>query len=329
MEIIIFIILVALTAFFSAAETAFMSLHASRVRLLKQENAWNAKLIERLRRDPERLLITILLGSNIVVLSTGSYAALIATQIFHSISLGVVTGITTVIVLLLGEMIPKSIAFAKNVATAQLFAWPLYVFSVISWPITWALVGFNTQVNKIFGVTHSGHISEEEVRIMSRMSAEHGGIGYDEHTLIENIFKFDDIVVGSIMTPFPRVHFVDGSVPIDQIAHYIGETEHSRYPVYEGSEENIIGYIHANTVMKVLNSSDRDFPVSRFVRPIARIDESMSLERAFRAMNRRQAHMYLVHAKDEPKKIIGLVTLEDILEQLVGEIEDETDRAIA
>ena len=114
-------------------------------------------------------------------------------------------------------------------------------------------------------------------------------------------------------------------MPVESIAYYVSQTEHSRYPVYMGNHDNIIGYIHVNAVMKALNSDDRHKPIAEFIRPIKVMDEFLSLERAFRAMNKDQAHMYLVHDHIKKEKIIGLITLEDILEELVGEIEDETD----
>lgn len=325
MAIVIFIILISLIAFFASAETAFFSLHPSHVRLLKKQHAWNAKTIERLKRHPEKLLITILIGSTIANLSTASYATALAIESFDSVGLGIITGLTTIIILVIGEIIPKSLAYADNVRVAQITGYPLFIFSIICWPITFVLDAFNKKLNKLLGAKKSNHITEDEVLIMSRMSVEKGGIGYDEHELIEKVFKFDDTTVGSVMTPFARISFVDGDVPIDNIAYYISQTEHSRYPVFKGNNEHIIGYIHVNMVMKALNSDQREEPVSKFVVAIQRIDENMSLERAFRAMNKRKAHMCLVHTHKNKENIVGLITLEDILEQLVGEIEDETD----
>lgn len=324
MPIFIFCIFVALAAFFAASETAFFSLHMSKVRLMKKEKLLNAGLIEKLKRDPEKLLITILIGSTIVNLGVGAYTTEVATERFGSLGIGIVAGLTTIIILLVGEIVPKSFAYNNNVRVAQYLAYPLYLFKILFTPLSTIMDAINKKLGHHGSKVH-GHITEDEVLIMSRMSVEKGGIGYDEHALIEKIFKFNDITVGEIMTAFPRIHFVNGEVPIDQIAHYISKTEHSRYPVYVGTESNIIGYIHINKVMKALNSKSRDSEVSMFVSPIQRIDEGVELDRAFRAMNKKQAHMYLVHKRKDPNTIIGLITLEDILEELVGEIEDETD----
>ncbi len=327
MQIIIFIVLITLVAFFAAAETAFFSLHASKVRLMKKRHMWNAGMIERLKRKPENLLITVLVGNTLANLSTATYATALAVDRLNSFGLGIVTGLTVIVVLVVGEIIPKSFAYADNARMAQITAYPLFIFSILFWPISAPLNVFNKKLNRLFGSKHTGHISEDEVLIMSRMSVEKGGIGYDELEFIEKVFKFDDITVGSAMTAFPRIHFLDGEVPVENIAHYISKTEHSRYPVYKGNDKNIVGYIHVNSVMKALNSNNRDKPLIDFVSPIQKIDENISLERAFRAMNKRGAHMFLVHKHKDIKTVVGLITLEDILEELVGEIEDETDIA--
>lgn len=325
MEILIFVILVALSGFFSAAETAFFSLSHSKIRLMKKQSAFNAHLIERLKKHPEKLLITILIGNTVANLSAGAYTTAVAIDSFGSVGVGIITGITAIIILLVSEIMPKSFAYNNNVRVAQYIAYPLFISSIIFWPISYILDTINRKLNKNTGGKSHNHISEDEVLIMSRMSVEKGGIGYDEHELIEKIFRFDDIKVGSAMTAFPRISFINGEVPVDNIAYFISQTEHSRYPVYEGSTDNIVGYIHVNMIMKALNSDGRNKPVSEFMVPIDKIDENVSLERAFRALNRRQAHMCLVHAHKNENKIVGLITLEDILEELVGEIEDETD----
>ncbi len=324
MEIAIFFLFVFLVAFFAASETAFFSLHTSRIRLMKKQRSFNAGIIETLKNNPEKLLVTVLIGSTVANLGAGAYITAVTESRFSSLAIGIIAGVTTIIILLVGEIIPKSFAYNNNIRVAQYLAYPLYFFVVLFTPISYALNVISKKIGRGHSKIH-GHITEDEVLIMSRMSVEKGGIGYDEHMLIEKIFKFNDITVGEIMTAEPRIHFVNGEVPVDQIAHYVSKTEHSRYPVYINNNHNIIGYIHINRVMKALNSRDRDKPLSDFVSPIQRIDENMQLDRAFRAMNKKQNHMCLVHKHKNPKDIVGLITLEDILEELVGEIEDETD----
>lgn len=324
MEIILLVIFVGLSAFFSASETAFFSIHASKVRLMIREKVRGAVLIEKLKSNPEKLLITILIGNTIANISIGAYSTAIAMDMFGSVGVGIFTGVSTIVLLICGEIVPKSFAYNNNVRVAQATAYPMFMVTVLLSPLSFILSFINDKLNKKRHKGHA-HITEDEVLIMSRMSVEKGGIDYDEHTLIERVFKWNDTKVGKIMTALPRVEFINGEVPIDQIAYFISKTEHSRYPVYLNNEDNIIGYIHINTVMKVLNSKDRDMSVSEFISPIQSIDESIEIDRAFRFMNKKRAHMCLVHKHGDIDTIVGLITLEDILEELVGEIEDETD----
>lgn len=292
---------------------------------MKKQNAWNAGLIERLKKNPERLLTTTLIGNTLAGLGTASYATFLSADHFGSVGIGIITGVTSFVILMVGEVIPKSLAYNNNVRVAQLAAWPLWISYILLWPISWVLGAVNHGLNRVLGGADVHHVSEEEVLILSRMSAEKGGIGYDEHRLIERVFEFDDIPVGQVMTPLPRAVSLDGDVPVDQIAYAAAQGGHSRYPVFHDDEDNIIGYVHTNALMKALNSDERDKPVSEFILPIQRLDETVSLERAFRALNKKQSHLALVHAHGDKEKILGLVTLEDVLEELVGEIQDETD----
>jgi putative hemolysin len=324
MEIILLVIFICLSAFFSASETAFFSIHASKVRLMVREKVTGAHLIQRLKSNPEKLLITILIGNTIANISIGAYSTAIAMSMFGSLGVGIFTGVSTVVLLICGEIVPKSFAYNNNIKVAQVTAYPLIVATFILSPLGMVLSYINNKLNKKKNRIHT-HITEDEVLIMSRMSVEKGGIDYDEHALIERVFKWNDTKVGKIMTALPRIEFINGEVPIDQIAYHISQTEHSRYPVYLNSEDNIVGYIHINSVMKALNSKDRDMPVSQFASPILSIDENIEIDRAFKFMNKKHAHMCLVHKHGSTKTIVGLITLEDILEELVGEIEDETD----
>lgn len=326
MEIALFIVLIALSAFFSATETAFFSLHQSRVRMMEENKRKNASIIKKLKSKPQRLLITILMGNNIVNLFTASYATVVATRFFGSAALGVATGGVTILILIFGEIIPKSFAYSHNEKIAIIFAWPVYLLYIIFYPITFFLLKLNRSLNKIFKIKPSVGITEEEIRTMTRLGVENGAIDYREHEMIENIFKFDDVLVGEIMTSKHKIDMLNGEAPVEQVAYFASHSGFSRFPVYEdNNEDKIIGYIHVNQIMKALNSDERDKPVKDFISPVDAVPETMKIERLFRLMNKRQAHMYLVHKDEDPSEIIGLVTMEDILEQIMGEIEDETD----
>lgn len=325
MEILFFTLLLVGSAFFSASETAFFSLHQSTVRIMIEQNKRHARLVELLKQQSEQLLITILIGNNVVNIITASYATILATDYFGSMGIGIATGITTLAILIFGEIIPKSVAFSHNAFLSRHMSLPLLFFTYLFYPISAILVLLNRLLQKITGSGQPHLVTEDQVRIMSQLSAESGEIHHDEHELIENVFRFDDMILGDIMTPFQDISFINGDVPVDNIAYYVSHTEHSRYPVYINEESNIIGYIHVNTIMKVLNSDERDTLVSQYVTDIERIPETLSIRKVFKRMRHTQNHMMLVTKKGEPENVLGLVTMEDILEELVGEIQDETD----
>ncbi|MCR4283976.1 MAG: hemolysin family protein [Parcubacteria group bacterium] len=326
MEIALFILLIALSAFFSASETAFFSLHQSRVRMMQEKKRKNASIIEKLKSKPQRLLITVLIGNNVVNLFTAAYATIVATRFFGSAALGVATGGVTILILIFGEIVPKSFAYSHNERIALLFAWPVYLLYIVFFPIAFILLRLNKLLNKIFKIKPPVGITEEEIRTMARLGVENGAIDYSEHEMIENVFKFDDVSVGEIMTSKYKMDMLNGEAPVEQVAYFVSHSGFSRFPVYEDNDEDkIIGYIHVNQIMKALNSDERDRAVKDFISPVDAVSETMKIERLFRLMNKNQVHMYLAHKDGDPSEIIGLVTMEDILEQIMGEIEDETD----
>ncbi len=325
-DIIIFTILILLSALFSSAETAFFSLSPAQVKLIEQNKKFAYKIIEKLKNKPKRLLITILIGNNIVNLFTASYATIVAGRFFGSAALGIATGVTTILILVFGEIIPKSFAIAKNEHIAQITAWPIYVVYIIFVPIVFVLHRMSKILYKLFGIDGgSQRVTEEEIRIMTQLGVEHGEIDNEEHQMIENVFQFDDITVKEVMMPFNKIIALSATVPVEQIAYQVSQIGHSRYPVYEGdNDDKMIGYIHVNTIMKVLNSDKRHKPIGEFVSEAQYVSEDEKIEKVFRKMNKKYSHMFLVN--NHEGQLVGLVTLEDIIEELVGEIIDETDK---
>lgn len=328
-DVLAFIILLALSAMFSAAETAFFSLRDSQVRLMERERAWNAQVIARLKKDPQRLLITILIGNNIVNLSIASFAAVVGIEYFGTIGAGIATGLTTVVILLWGEIFPKSFAWNARQRAAQLLAPPVALVFVVLYPFSILFVTLDRYLKRRFNMHAPNPVTEEEIRIMAELGLEHGAIGRDEREMIERIFQFDDIPVRDVMTHRAEITALDGAVPVTQIAHFIARSAFSRYPVYDGNEDHYIGYVHTNDVMRALNSDERECPVGELALPLARIDAGTKLHDAFRMMTRERSHLALVHKKGDMKRVIGLVTMEDLLESIVGDIEDEGDKRAA
>lgn len=326
MDFLIFLILILLTALFAGSETAFFSLRDSQVRLMERKKEHNARLIAKLKRDPQRLLVTLLFGNTVANLTIASFATVLAIEYFESFGAGIATGLSTVMILLLGEIFPKSAAIANKKRFAQLVAYPIYCCYIVFYPVSTLFVWLEHWVRQHTHAMDHGLVSEEEIRVMAELGLEHGKIDLYEREMIENIFKFDDISVGSIMTPKKAIESLNGEVPVEQIAYFVSQSGFSRFPVHDGNDHDYIGYVHTNDVMRVLNSDNREEPIMNFISPLTRIDERTDIEKVFRLMTKERSHMYLVHKKEEPGQLVGLVTMENLLEEIVGEIEDEGDR---
>ncbi|MBI2120361.1 MAG: HlyC/CorC family transporter [Parcubacteria group bacterium] len=323
MKFILFFILLALAAFFSSAETAYFSIRPSQIRLMREKKKKGADLAHRLKKEPERLLITILIGNNIAQFSAASIATVLGFEYFGSLGAGIATGLITFVSLVFGDIIPKTTAIARNTALVRRYSKPLYFFFVLFYPLVWFLLKLQNALSEFLNIKHQAIVSEEEIRVMSRLGAEHGAIEYSEHEMIENVFKFDDVKVGSIMTPTAKMEALQADVPIDNVAHFVSVSGYSRFPVEE--DGRFIGYIHVNQIMRALNSDERDEPLRKFISPIKSVSENTIVEKVFRSMQKSKSHMYLVHAENDTEEIVGLVTMENVLEEIVGEIKDETD----
>ena len=325
MDLVIFLVLISLSALFSGAETALFSLHESQIRLMVRKHARNAAIITRLKNDPQRLLASLLIANNVVNISIASYATVVAYRHFETMGPAIATGVSIVVVILLGEIIPKTIAFRHNQRIAQFVAPAILLIYFLCYPATSIFVSLERFFQKKFHGHSANLVSEEEIRIMAELGLEHGEIDRAEQQMIEKIFLFDDITVGQIATPKEQIESLSGEVPVEQIAYFVSQSGFSRFPVYDGNPHFFVGYVHTNDVMRVLNSDQRDHPVLEFVWPLSVISADLPLRDAFRLMTRDRVHIYLVHRADDQEAIIGMVTMEDILEEIMGDIEDERD----
>lgn len=324
-NIVVILILIALLALFSATETAYFSIRESELHLLKKQQVPHADLVLRLRADPHKLLVSILIANTVVNLMLGAYVTILAEHTLGSLGLGLAMGGMTLLVLAFGEVFPKSFAINHRRRVATFTARPISFFVYLLTPLSWFFVRFEHWIRIKTGNQPVNLISEEEIRIMTRLGLESGEIDLREHEMIENIFQFDDKQVGSIMTPYKKIIDLDGDVPVEQIAHFVSHTGFSRYPIV-GDKGIYTGYIHLIDIMKALNSDRRDEPIQNFSTPLTTIPSTWSIEQVFLHMTKSRTHLYLVAHPDAPDTPVGLVTMEDLLEEIVGEIEDESDR---
>jgi magnesium and cobalt exporter, CNNM family len=319
MILLYLIILLTLSAWFSGMEIALFSLSSTKVKALVEEKKKNAKLLEKILSKRNKLLVIILLGNNLVNVFTASFTTVWIHERFGSAAIGIATGIVTLLILIFGEMYPKAYFQGNAEKIALKFSPIIHFLQIILYPIIWIL----EKILDLLTKNKIEVISENEFKAMSRMAVESGTIEFKEHEMIMNILNFNDQEVKEVMTPFYKVNSVNHDAEVDQVAYYMAHEEHSRYPVYKNHKDNIIGYVHIKDIMKILNSDNREDPLEKYVKPLIKIDEQQKINSVFKKMLKNSSHIALVTRNKD--QILGLVTLEDILEEIVGDIEDESD----
>lgn len=304
-------------------EIALFSITPGSLKSLVLAKKKNAKLLQKILKNKKRLLVVLLLGNNLVNVTIASISSIWVSQKFDNDFLAVATGIVTLLILIFGEMLPKAFFQTRAEKLALLFIPVVYFLETISYPITFLL---EKLLLLIAGNKKKELVSEQEFKALSRIAVENGVIHFKEHEMIMNVLEFGDVKIGEIMTPRYKMSVVNDEVEIDQISYFMAKEGYSRYPVYHKQEDNIIGYVHLIDVMRVLNSDNREDELSKYVNPIIKVDENTKVYRVFNKMIKKRIHMAIVYRKNT--QLVGIVTLEDILEEIVGEIEDENDRDI-
>ncbi len=318
-QILILIILLALSGFFSSSETALFSISMIKAKHLAKSNSVLDRLIKKMKDDPHTLLTTILVGNNLVNVGASALATAVTMHYFSHNAVGIATGIMTFLILVFGEIIPKSVATNHNILIARIVIFPLYWLSILFLPI----IRFLNFIPRLTGKVHRTPIAtEEELRTMVEVVEEEGEIKNEERKLIENIFRFDDTSVSEIMTPSADMFLVEVNQDLD--VEQVIDSGYTRIPVYEGYWDSIVGILNIKDLFKFQCTSTGKIVVREIMRDPYFIPDNMKLDSLLQQFKTRQDHMAIV--VDEHGKVAGLVTLEDVLESLVGEIIDETDR---
>ncbi len=314
-----------LSGFFSASETALFSISKVKALHIAKDGSATGRLILSMKEDSHKLLTTILIGNNLVNIGASSIATSIAISYFHSNAVGIATGIMTLLILVFGEIFPKSFANHNNVLVARIVIYPLHWLSRIFFPLIF-LLNFIPRLHGAIDNRH-GTVTEDELMTMVEVVEEDGEINEAEKQFITNIFEFDDTACSEIMTPRADMFVIDISETVD--ISKILRTGYSRIPIIEGSIDNVIGIIHVKDLFAGFQKAcASNFETPLDIRQILKkpyfIPESKKLDTLLQDFKRNKNHIAVV--VDEHGGVAGIVTLEDVLEEIVGEIIDETDR---
>jgi CBS domain containing-hemolysin-like protein len=324
-EFLLLVILLLASAFFSAAEIALVSLSRFRLKPLLDKGMMGAVYVKRLKDDPRRLLTTILIGNNLVNTAAAAIATGIALETFSNNAIAIATGVMTFLILVVGEIIPKSLAVRFNVPFALFFAPLIWGLSIVLWPVVKFFQLILKIIDSAIGIKKTQPtITEDELKSIVQMGEEEGAINELERTMIHRIFEFDDIPISEVMTNKAEMVMVSSKAQVKDVLNINAKKQFTRLPVYEKSRENIVGVLHVKDMMPYLKNGKRNTTVERLMRKPLFVPEAKKLDSLLRLFQKSKEHMAIV--VNEHGSITGLITIEDVLEEIVGEIMDETDR---
>ncbi len=311
------------SAFFSSAEAALLSIGVDRARQLIEEGGARGKAMAFMILRPSELLSTILIGNNVANILAGAITTSLATAFTGSNIVGIALGITTVITIVFGEIIPKTIGRTHAEVLSVYYIRTLQVAFYILYPIIKSLVWF---IGTILGdnAEASGRmVTKNDIEFMISKAEKERTMDSKQIDLLSSILEFPMIKVKDIM--ISRVHVNYGQVKwsFNEMMKYARETENSRYPIVDGELENIVGFLHVKDLAFVTDEEKKNFKLKTLLKPPFFVYEHMKIQSVFDHMNRKKVHLALV--KDENGTVVGIVTLEDIIEEIFGEINDEHD----
>lgn len=323
-QIVLLIILVALSAFFSAAETALMSISIIRVRSLVKKGRSGAKTLHVLKKDPHKLIVTILIGNNIVNISASALATSLFLDFFGSEGVAIAAGVMTLIILTFGEILPKTFAVQNAEKISLLVSRPIYFLSILFYPLIKMYSFLSSLISKWVRPKVEKKISEEELKMILALSREEGILSRGAAKIMRKVLYFEDTPVTKIMTPKEKIKSIDGDIKIKDAIDYISKHGHSRYPVYFEDDDNIIGVVDVDDVLKAIKEKKSNDLVKDIIRSIEFVSPDKEIGDIFYDFEDKSVLMAIV--VDRSGDVIGLLTIEDILEEIVGNIFDKSNR---
>ncbi len=324
LNVIIIIICLIFSAFFSSSEIAFASANKTRLKLAAEEKkSTAAKLAYKIFNNYESALATILIGNNLVNIASESVATVIVLSLLDASYAWVATIIMTVIVLIFGEIVPKVVVKTMPETFSTLFAIPLYALMILTKPIVVVVDGLIKLLSRLWKKSvDDAPISEEELETILDTVEDEGIIDEEKCDLLQSAFDFDDIQAYEIITPRVDLLAIDAESERDEMLELILASAYTRIPVYKDTIDNIIGILHVNLVMRALTEDPEADILGSLMEPIF-VHKTTPLDDVLNTMRVQRSHMVIV--TDEYGGVMGILTMEDVMEQLVGDIWDEND----
>lgn len=323
-QLIFLLILLALSAFFSSAETALTTVNRIHMRTLADADNKKAKMVLKITKDSAKMLSAILIGNNIVNLSASSIATTLAISMFGNYGAGIATGIITFLILIFGEVSPKTLSTIKADSISMKIAGIINVLMIVLTPVIFLINKLSLGVLFLFGVTASDGnrvMTEEELRTIVDVGQETGVIEDEERAMIHNVFDFGDAEAKEVMIPRIDMTFVHIDADYNEVLKIYKQDMFTRLPVYEESTDNVVGIINMKDLLLIENTDN--FSIRDIMREPYFTYEHKNTSDLFLEMKKSSISLAIV--LDEYGVTAGLITLEDLIEEIVGEIRDEYD----
>jgi len=328
-ELLLFLLLLALSAFFSSSETAFFSLTRLQVKQQSDEGGTAGRRVARLLAKPQRLLLTILVGNTVV----NTAAATLATLLAHGLALRsglpmqlVIPAevvVVTLVLLLVAEVTPKALAFRRNAELARAASLPLHLCQILLWPVVRPVLAMTLAVRRRLQDPDRLLFTPDELKALLEVGEEEGHLEADEKELIHSIFEFGETTVREVMVPRIDMICLPHDAGLDEAVELIRREGHSRIPMYRENIDNVVGILFAKDLIPFLHQDKAPATLDQLARLPYFVPEGKKIDELLREFQANRVHMAIV--VDEYGGTAGLVTLEDILEEIVGEIQDEFD----
>ena len=318
-------VLLIFSGIFSGSETALVSLSLARVEGLVKEHRSGARTLYQLKKNPSRMLTTILIGNNLVNIAASVMATVIATRWFGSSGPGIAVGALTILILVFGEITPKSLATRYAERISLFIAPPMYTFMRLIYPLVWMFDHFTAWVHRLTGQKGDPIVTQLELISMLGHGEKEGTIEPVERQIIERVFAFNDLKVRDVMTPHSEIFSMEGSQSVADALPRVNDGSYSRIPLYDKQPDNLYKVLYLRDLLAAMASGRSEARIDEIAHTPIFVSQYQTIAELFAELLHKKRHFAIV--VDEYGVVRGIVTMEDLLEELVGEIYDESDIA--
>jgi len=316
--------LIGLSGFFSGLEVSLVGTSQATVEQLVKEKRRGAKALQKLKSNPGWMMSAVNLGNNLVNIGSSALATVVAIKLFGDSGLGIAIGIMTFLIIIFGEVTPKTYCNANATKVALRSSGILLMFSYATYPVVWVLERITRVMIKITGSDyHPPALTENEIRGIIDQGHRDEALESQERDLVHRALEFDDTVIRAVMTPRMKMQSLPAKMLLFEALPIINQNSHSRIPIYGETHDDIVGFIHVRDVLRELESDNKMKTLEQIARTPVFVSQEKMVTSLLREMKGRKTHMAIVI--DEHGGVEGLVTLEDLIEEIIGDIEDETD----